>query len=250
MSTPYEQPASDSPEGQNPQGPNPYGQNPQGPNPYGQNPQGPNPYGQNPPPPPPPGTGPYGGAPGYQQPGYQQPGYAPPPGGQQQPGGQQPGGFRFEMPTDAPRSVQDVMPVGGFSGIFTTNGLPTELKVSYWIWLIGGALGVVFGLFGILAGLAALALAGAFGALLLVLVLIGLVLAAAQVILAMKMKEGRQWARLALSGVAALNLILAIMASGGNGGPNWFGALVSVTAAVLMWVPTSRAWFDGVARHA
>ncbi|WP_344300405.1 hypothetical protein [Sinomonas flava] len=228
MSTPYEQPASDSPEGRDSHSPNPQGQNPQG-----QNPQAPNPYSQNPPPPPPPGTGPYAGAPGYQQPGYQQP-----------------GGFRFEMPTDAPRSVQDVMPVGGFSGIFTTNGLPTELKVSYWIWLIGGALGVVFGLFGILAGLAALALAGAFGALLLVLVLIGLVLAAAQIILAMKMKEGRQWARLALSGVAALNLILAIMASGGNGGPNWFGALISVTAAVLMWVPNSRTWFDGVARHA
>jgi hypothetical protein len=141
-------------------------------------------------------------------------------------------------------------PLGGLAGMFDTTGLPTELRVSYWIWLAGGVLGVLFGFLGFLAGLAAIAVAGVLGLLLFFLVAAGVALAAAQIILAVKMKEGRQWARLALSAIAALDVLLALLASGGDGGANWFGALVAATAAVLMWVPNSRAWFDRVAGRA
>src|SRR6478672_1949927 len=78
--------------------------------------------------------------PAGQQPpaGYRPPEGFQPPGSQAgQPSGQQgwqdgqPGDAgRFTMPADRPRSFYEVMPIGGFSGIFDVTGLPTELRVS------------------------------------------------------------------------------------------------------------------------
>ncbi len=160
------------------------------------------------------------------------------------------------MPTDGPRNFNDVMPQGGFSGMFKTQGLPTELKVSYFIWVISGLLGLLFGLIGFFAVIAAFAFAPAIAALALVLLLLALAVAAAQVVLAMKMKEGKEWARLALTIVAAVSLLLAIFgAANGSGsgmglGGNWFGFLVSAVAVVLMWLPNSQLWFKAVKGHA
>jgi hypothetical protein len=183
---------------------------------------------------------------GYQQPGqpYGQPGH-----GYGQPGQPgQPGGFQFQMPTDGPRSFNDVMPKGGFSGMFSVTGLPTELKVSYWIWLIGGMLGVLGTFFGLLATLAVFTVAPALAAFILVLVLVALALGVAQIVLALKMKEGKEWARLALTIVAGVSLVLAFIGSSvGEGiGNNWLGFLISAAATVLMWLPNSQAWFNTV----
>jgi hypothetical protein len=177
---------------------------------------------------------------GYPQPGQQY--------GQQGQGYQQPGGFQFQMPTDGPRSFNDAMPKGGLSGMFSVTGLPTELKVSYWIWVIGGMLGVLGGFFGLLATLALFTVAPGLAALLLLLVLVALALAAAQIVLALKMKEGKEWARLALTIVAGVSLVLAfISGSVGEGiGNNWLGFLISAAATVLMWLPNSQAWFTAV----
>ena len=179
-------------------------------------------------------------------PGHQPPGQPYPPQGQsyQQPG--QPGAFQFQMPTDGPRNFNDVMPKGGLSGMFSVAGLPIELKVSYWIWLIGGMLGVLGTFFGLLAALAVFTVAPALAAIVLVLVLVALALAVAQIVLALKMKEGKEWARLALTIVAGVSLILAVIGgSFGEGiGNNWFGFLISAAATVLMWLPNSQAWFN------
>ncbi|MCU1531446.1 MAG: hypothetical protein JWO49_1017 [Arthrobacter sp.] len=198
---------------------------------------------------------------GYQAPGYQPPG-APgsqPPGpsgyqasGYQAPGHQapgqpaSPGGMRFGMPADRPRNFNEVMPQGGFSGMFRVPGMPTELKVSYWIWLIGGLLGLLGGIFGLFGSLVLLTMAPGLGLVVLLLVLVALALAAAQVILAMKMKEGREWARFALTVVAGISLALTIINAGaadGRGGGNWPSFLISLAATVLMWLPNSQAWF-------
>ncbi|MEO3934365.1 hypothetical protein WMO79_16335 [Micrococcaceae bacterium Sec7.4] len=181
-------------------------------------------------------------------PGYQMPGYQAPPPGYQPPGHQtpQPGGFRFELPTDRPQNFNDVMPRGGFAGMFTVTWLPTELKVSYWIWLIGGLLGLLGGVIGLFGSFVLLAVVPGLGFVVLLLVLVALALAAAQVILAMKMKEGREWARFALTIVAGISLLLAVLntsAAEGRGGGSWPSFIVSLAAAALMWMPNSQAWF-------
>jgi hypothetical protein len=199
--------------------------------------------------------------PGVQPPGTQPPGVQPPasnipPAGYEphqaypQPGQpySQPGGFHFEMPTDGPRNFNDLMPKGGLSGMFSVTAMPTELKVSYWIWLIGGMLGVLGGLLGLLGTLALFAVSPALAAVVLLLVLVALVLGAAQVVLVLKMKEGKEWARLVLTIVAGVSLVLAVLGgSVGQGiGNNWFGFLISAAATVLMWLPNSQAWFNTV----
>lgn len=170
----------------------------------------------------------------------------------QQPGAQPPrqsgasGGFHFEMPADRPRSVNDVMPQGGFSGIFRVTSMPTELKVSYWIWLIGGLLGLLGGVIGLFSSFVLLAVAPGVGVLVLLLVLVALALAAAQIILAMKMKEGREWARFALTILAGVSLLLTLIsasATDGRSGGSWSGFIISLAATVLMWLPNSQTWF-------
>ncbi|WP_256860339.1 hypothetical protein [Arthrobacter sp. 49Tsu3.1M3] len=180
--------------------------------------------------------------PGYQAPppGYQ----APPPGYQGQPAPA--GGFRFEMPADRPRNFGDALPAGGLSGMFKVAAMPTELKVSYWIWLIGGLLGLLGGVIGLFGSFVLVAFAPAIGLLVLLLVIVALALATAQILLAMKMKEGREWARFALTILAGISLVLALISSGiadGRAGGNLPGFLISLVATVLMWLPNAQAWF-------
>jgi hypothetical protein len=159
--------------------------------------------------------------------------------------GAQPPGVPFQMPTDRPPNFNDVLRRGGLTGMFSVAGLPIELKISYWIWLIGGMLGVLGSFFGLLATLALFTVAPGLAALLLLLVLVALALAAAQIVLALRMKAGKEWARLALTIVAAVSLVLALIGGsvGGGIGNNWVGFLISAVATVLMWLPNPQAWF-------
>ncbi len=174
-------------------------------------------------------------------PGYQPPtGYQPPPGYQPPTPPQQPdNSFKFEMPADAPRSLQDVMPVGGFSGIFKTDGLPPMLKISYIIWLVTAGISLFFTFLYFIASLFQLAspyLRGN-GARGMVLTLVSVLIIAAIVICAMKLKEGKQWARLALSAMVVLSVMLMFVGASGGG-------LLGIVAAVLMWMPESTAWLN------
>lgn len=192
--------------------------------------------------------------PGYQNPGSQQPGYQggpPPPPVYQQPGYQQPppghqqpgGDFKFEMPRDLPTSMQDVMPAGGLSGIFKTGGLPQLLKISYIMWLVTAAIWLFFTFFSFIGSLIALGFSsyrgdgvrGMFTS------IISAVLIVAVVICAMKLKEGKQWARLALTAIVVVGFFM--MFAGGTG-----GGLLGVVAAVLMWLPESTAWLNARSR--
>ena len=98
------------------------------------------------------------------------------------------------------------------------------------------------------ASLALFTVAPAAAMLVLILVLVALAIAVAQIVLALKMKEGKEWARLALTVVAGISLVLAVLGgSMGEGiGNNWLGFLISAAATVLMWLPNSQAWFSAV----
>lgn len=162
------------------------------------------------------------------------------------------GRFPFEMPADRPRNFYDAMPRGGFSGIFSVLGLPTELKVSYWIWVIGGLVGLLAGVIGLFGALVLFAFVPGLAILVLLLVLVALALSGAQIVLAMQMKEGREWARFALTVIAGVSLLLSVISLGfadGRGG-NGLGFLASLVATVLMWVPNSQSWFAAVRGHA
>ncbi|WP_353713066.1 hypothetical protein [Arthrobacter sp. K5] len=173
---------------------------------------------------------------GQPTPGQQFPGQQPPAGG---------GRFAFELPADRPRNFSEIMPRGGLSGLFDVTGLPTELKVSYWIWVIGGLLGLLGGVIGLFGVLVLFAIVPGVAILVFLLVLVALAVAAAEIVLALKLKEAKEWARLALTIVAGVSLLLAIISSSFPAGQdgNWLGFLVSLVATALMWVPSSQAWF-------
>lgn len=135
---------------------------------------------------------------------------------------------------------------GGLGALFSVAGRPTEIKVSFWIWFVGGILALLGGLMGMLASLVLFAAAPAAAAAVVTLMLLAAAVGAAQMVFAVKMKAGRAWARMALTVLAGVTLILAAantMTGMGQGGGNWVAFLVSLTATVLMWLPASGAWF-------
>ena len=241
MSTPNETPRPEQGAGQ-PATPPPPG--------YGSQPDSPLP-GQPPAPPPgyeQPAPPSYQGQP-HQQPGYQQQpppyqGQQPPlypgqPGYQQQPADD----FSVRMPQDLPKSFQDVLPVDGLGGIFRADGLPQLLKVSYFLWLATAGLWLFFTFFGFIGSLFMLGSRHWRGEAIMGIItsFVAVALIAAVVVCAMKLKEGRQWARMALSAIVLIGFVL--MALGSNG-----GSLLGVAAAVLMWLPESTAWLNARAK--
>ena len=173
-----------------------------------------------------------------------EPGSEPPPRDRPVPPGRS-GRFPFELPADRPRNLYEAMPQGGFTGLFSVTGLPMELKVSYWIWVIGGLLGLLGGVIGIFGALVLFAFIPGLAVLVLLLVLFAVALSGAQIVLALKMKEGREWARLALTAIAGASLLLSFISvvfTDGRGG-NGLGFLASLAATVLMWVPNAQTWF-------
>ena len=246
MSTPNENPGPEQSGSQPPTGSNDS-------QPDTNAPQPPNPGYQAPPPgyqPPPPGY--QAPPPGYQPP----PGQQPPPGYQQQYQGAPPpqgsGDYKFEMPKDMPHSFGEVMPKGGFSGLFNTTGLPTLLKVSYIIWLVTAALWLIGTFFGIIFSLIAITASDdtVFGIVVpgsgasirasgwrgLIGSIIALILIAAILICVLQLKAGMQWARMALSIIAVLSIVLLFFSAGGG--------LLGIVATILMWLPESTAWLN------
>jgi glucose-6-phosphate-specific signal transduction histidine kinase len=136
-------------------------------------------------------------------------------------------------------------PRTGFAEVFSVAGLPMELKVAFWIWFVGGILGLLGGLLGMLASLVLFTAAPGAATLVLVLMLLAAAVGAAQIVFALKMKEGRKWARLALTVLTAVTLVLALanLAMRVGQGGNWAGFLISLAATVLLWLPNSQAWF-------
>lgn len=142
-------------------------------------------------------------------------------------------------------------PRAGFARMFLVAGLPTELKASYWIWFVGGVLGLLGGLLGMLASLALFAAAPGAATLVLLLMLLAATVGAAQIVLALAMKDGKHWARLGLTALTGITLVLAIAngAMGVGQGGNWAAFLISLAATVLLWLPRPQAFFAAAGRR-
>lgn len=136
-------------------------------------------------------------------------------------------------------------PRSGAAAMFSLAGLPLELKVSFWIWFLGGVLSMLGGLLGMLASLVLFAAAPAAAMGVVVLMLLAASVGAAQMVFALKMKAGRAWARAALTVLAVITLGLAVVnGSAGTGqAGNWVAFVVALAATVLMWLPRAQAWF-------
>lgn len=156
------------------------------------------------------------------------------------------------MPTDWPHGMSDVMPAGGFGSVFKLGPLPQLLKISYIIWLVTAGIWLlvaVISFFGSLFLLgasdttifgitiegtgAALRRSGVQG---IITSIISVVLVAALLMCVMKLKEGKSWARMALTAIAVLSIVLVFFGQGSG--------LLGVVATILMWLPESSAWLD------
>ena len=143
------------------------------------------------------------------------------------------------------------LPRTGFASIPTADGLPAELRASYYLWILGGVLGMLAGSMGLFAmvgfagmlaavGVGGLAAAGFAAAVL------TLAVSALQVLLAMGLKERSARARWALTALAVVTLGLALWSSTalsvamavGMASPaaGSVGFLLAATATVLMWL--------------
>ncbi|WP_125612905.1 hypothetical protein [Specibacter cremeus] len=126
------------------------------------------------------------------------------------------------------------LPGGGFSGLFSVRGLPSLLKISYILWLVSAGFWLIGTFFLFLISLFTFSGRGLASA------IVSLALIAAILVLLLKLKEGRQWARMALSVIAALTIVLTFFGAGTG--------LLGVVATILMWLPESSAWLEGHGR--
>ncbi|GAA3691944.1 hypothetical protein GCM10023081_31810 [Arthrobacter ginkgonis] len=152
------------------------------------------------------------------------------------------------------------LPRTGFARILNADGLPAELRASYYCWILGGMLGLLAGSMGLFAMvgfagmLAALGVGGlaapGFAA-----AALTLAVSALQVLFAMGLKERSARARLALTVLAAATLGLALWSSTalsvamavGMASPaaGWAGFLLAAAATVLMWLENPSRWLGG-----
>ena len=137
---------------------------------------------------------------------------------------------------------------------------PTTVTVSFWLYIVGAVLGVVAAIVGFLAVPAAIdqaveaarsqgtdtggvdvegiargvAIGGAvFGA------VVALVFTVLTILFALKMRQGRNWARIVLAVFAGLQ-VFGVLGGYGVGALHF---LVVLAALILSFLPASNAWF-------
>jgi hypothetical protein len=159
-----------------------------------------------------------------------------------------------------PRIRGGLLPGTGFAGILNAGGLPAQLRASYYLWILGGVLGLLAGSMGLfaMAGFAGMLAAMGMGGLAAVgfaAAVVTLAVSALQVLLALGLKERSARARLALTALAVATLGLALWSSTalsaamavGMASPaaGWAGFLLAATATALMWLENPSRWLGG-----
>ncbi|GGP57110.1 hypothetical protein [Saccharothrix coeruleofusca] len=138
---------------------------------------------------------------------------------------------------------------------------PKEVQISFWIWITGAVLSALGSLLALTErdalvdqlrrtgqgnGLSEEELQSVATASLMFAVVLGLLFAGLYVLFAFKARAGRNWARLVLTVLTGLNLLVLLL------GASWLGlltALISVVAVVLLYTPNAKSYFDAVKRQ-
>lgn len=136
---------------------------------------------------------------------------------------------------------------------------PNELMASFWCYLGAAVIVLVGGLFytgqkqAVLdtlratntANLTETQLESAAGFVVVFVVVVAAVIAALYAFFAFKMRAGRNWARIVLTVIAALDL-LSLVSGRGAGTLGLIGALAAIVGCVLSYLPNSGAYFSAV----
>lgn len=80
-------------------------------------------------------------------------------------------------------------------------------------------------------------------------VVLSLVFAGLYVLFAFKLRAGRNWARIVLTVIAALELLSLLTSNGGGSALRYIGDLAAIVGAVLSYLPNSNAFFAAVKRN-
>lgn len=165
-----------------------------------------------------------------------------------------------QAPPDTYRSAPPV-PAAELAGGAPRVTPPTPVLASFWTWLAAAALWLVGGLLFLGArqtlvdslrrddtgGLTETQIQQAADLSVITVVVLAVIVAALFAFFAVKLRAGRNWARIVLTVVAVLALI-DLGAQGANGGTavSYVGAVAAVVAAALSYLPRANAYFAEV----
>lgn len=179
-------------------------------------------------------------------------------------------GYRFRMPTAWPKSIGDAIPSfrSGISGTFQTSHMPMDARIGYWVWLVGCVLAIigwVFAMGTILIGilfnpviLMATGMMSFFGDFrwgviffYVASMLFSLIVLLIQLSLTLRIREGDEWARMALTILTVLSIVYAIILTAAGLESGGAGAIVTSILSLLLlaffWMPKANAWFLQIA---
>lgn len=174
------------------------------------------------------------------------------------------------MPTAWPGSIGDAIPSfrSGISGIFQTSHMPMDARIGYWVWLVGCVLAIigwVFAMGTILIGilfnpviLMATGMMSFFGDFrwgviffYVASMLFSLIVLLIQLSLTLRIREGDEWARMALTILTVLSIVYAIILTAAGLESGGAGAIVTSVLSLLLlaffWLPKANAWFLQIA---
>jgi hypothetical protein len=121
----------------------------------------------------------------------------------------------------------------------TTAGRPTTVTISYIIWLVTVLIGIISGIVGFFSSNSHVSGAAETTGVV-VGAIIAIVIALVELFIVFRMRDGRRWARIVLLILAILQVIGVVAAFNILG---TIGLIAVIVATVLMFLPSSNAYF-------
>jgi len=130
----------------------------------------------------------------------------------------------------------------------TSPATPSAVNWSFAIWVIGAILGLVSAVFLFIAAagagtVAAISGAGVAGLALIIVGIVIVLVAIFELVVVVKMRGGRNWARVLLTIFAVLQVVGTLTQGGNSSFWSWLAFAAIVIATILMFVPSANAYF-------